>query len=124
MSIGNLEESFLKIQRKISPKVSNDKKVERIVILNNDLQNFRKKDVTEFRKHIQNLQPEFNHLCSLISDLFTILHPKVRPKPLEPNANQEGIYLNPLQLIAVTNTLAECMNPVIRILTAEDLSQI
>jgi len=35
------------------------------------------------------------------------LHPKDRPKPLEPNANQEDIHLTPLQLIVATNTLAE-----------------
>ena len=134
MNIVNLEESLQstliekvpKTQGRTSPKVSNDKKVERIVILNNDLQNFRKKDMTEFRKHTQNLQREFNCLCSLISDLLNTLHPKVCPKPLEPNANQ-GVHLTPLQLIAVTNALAERIswNPSVRrILTAKDLSQI
>ena len=62
-----------------------------------------------------------------MSDLLNILHLKVRPKPLEPNANQEDIHLTPLQLIAVTNTLAERIswNPSVRrILMAEDLSQI
>jgi len=77
VSIVNLEESLQssltdkvsKTQGKTSPKVSNDKKVERIVILNNDLQKFGKKNMTELRNIIQNLQQEFNHLCSLISDL-------------------------------------------------------
>ena len=81
----------------------------------------------EFRKLIQNLQQEFTRLCSLISDLLNILHPKVSPKPLEPKANQEDIHLTPLQLIVLTNTLAERIsrNPSFkRILTAKDLSQI
>jgi len=120
-----LIEKVPKTQGKTSLKVSDDKKVERTVILNNDLQNFGKKDMTEFRKHIQNLQQEFNCLCSLISDLLNILHPKVSPKPLEPNANQEGIHLTRLQLIAVTNALAERIswNPSVgRILAAKNLS--
>jgi len=53
--------------------------------------------------------------------------PKVHPKLLEPNANQEGIHLTPSRLMAVTNTLAECIswNPSVRkILMAKDLSQI
>ena len=135
MSIRSLEESlqsssiesFPKTQGKILPKVSNDKEIKKIVTSKNDLQNFGKKDVTEFPKHIQNLQREFNRFCSLISDLSNILHPKVRPKPLEPNANEEDIHLTPLQLIAVTNTLAERIswNPTVRrILTAKHLSQI
>ena len=73
VSMGNLEESLQssliesspKIQGKTLPKVSNDKEIEKIATSENDLQNFGKKDVTEFRKHIQNLQREFNRLCSL-----------------------------------------------------------
>jgi len=47
----SLIEKVPKTQGKTSPKVSNDKKVERIVILNKYLQNFGKKTMTEFRKH-------------------------------------------------------------------------
>ena len=101
VSIGNLEESlqrssiesYPKMQGKILLKVSNDKEIEKIATSKNDLQNFGKKDATEFRKRIQNLQREFNRLCSLLSDLLNILHPKVSPKSLEPNANQEDIHL-------------------------------
>jgi len=120
-------ESFLKTQGKISPMLNNDKEIEKIAASKMDSQNFVKKDVTEFRKRIQNLQREFNRLCSLISDLLIFLHHKVSPKLLEPNANQEDIHLTPLQLIAVTNTLAERIswNPSVRrILMAKDLSQI
>jgi len=71
VSIGNLEESlqsssiesFPKNQGKISPMVSNDKEIEKIATLKNDLQYFGKKDMTEFRKRMQNLQREFDRLC-------------------------------------------------------------
>ena len=95
--------------------------------MKNDSQNFGKKDVKKFRKHIQNLQQEFNRRCSLISDLLNILHPKPSPKPLKPKANQEDIHLTPLQLIAVTNALAERLswNPSVRrILTVKYPSEI
>jgi len=80
MNIGNRERSLQnssidpipKIQGSTSWKVSNDRKVEKNVTWNNDSQNFGKKDMTEFRKRIQNLQREFNHLCSLLSDLLNI----------------------------------------------------
>jgi len=87
VSVGNLEislqssltESFPEIQGKTSPKVSDDKEIEKIATSKNDLQNFGKKGVTEFRKYIQNLQREFNRLCSLISDLLDMLQPKSVP---------------------------------------------
>jgi len=56
-------EPFSQTQDKVLPMVNNDKEVEKIVILSNESQNFGKKDVTEFRKRIQNLQREFNCLC-------------------------------------------------------------
>jgi len=83
--------------------------------------------MNKFRKRIQNMQREFSHLCSLSSDLLNILHPKVSPKPLDSKASHEDIRLTPLQLIAVTNTLAECIsrNPSFgRIFMAKDDSQI
>jgi len=64
VNIVNLEESLQsssiekvpKSQGKTSPKVSNDKEIEKIATLKNDSQNFGKKDMTEFRKRILNLQ--------------------------------------------------------------------
>ena len=73
------------------------------------------------------MQREFNRLCLLISDLLNILRTEVSHKLLEANANQEGIHLNPSQLIAVTNALVVNMsrNPSMRrISTDKDLSQI
>jgi len=51
--------------------------------------------LAKFRKHIQNLQREFDRFCLLINDLVDMLQPKVNPKPLEVNVNQEGIQLTP-----------------------------
>jgi len=81
VNIVNLEESLQnsltekvsKTQDKISPIVGNDKKVEKLVILKRDSQNIGKKELTNFPKRVQNLQPEFNRLCSLISNLLNIL---------------------------------------------------
>jgi len=73
------------------------------------------------------LQREFNRLCLLISDLLNILRTEVNHELLEANANQEGIHLNPSQLVVVTNALAENMsgNPSMRrISTDKDLPQI
>jgi len=81
----------------------------------------------KFRKRIQNMQREFSRPCSLSSDILNIVHPKVSPKSLDSKASHEDIHLTPLQLIAVTNTLAECIsrNPSFgRILVAKDASQI
>jgi len=58
----------------------------------------------KFRKRIQKMQGDFSNLYSLLSDLLNILPPKVSPKPLKSNANQEDIYLTLLQLTAVTKT--------------------
>ena len=135
MNIVNLEESLQssliekvpKTQGKTSPKVSNDEKVERIVILNKYLQNLGKKRMTEFRKHTKfAARISLSLLTYKRSFKYFILHSKVSPKPLERNANQEGIHLISLQLIAVTNALAErisCNPSLKRILTAQDLSQ-
>jgi len=99
VNIGNLDEvlqkhsieKFPKTEGKVSLMVSNGKKIKRIVTLKKDLQNFGTKDLTEFRKRIQNLQQEFNRLCLLVSDLLKILQPKVNPKLLEAKGNQESI---------------------------------
>ena len=99
VNIGNLDEvlqkhsieKFPKTEGKVSLMVSNGKKIKRIVTLKKDLQNFGTKDLTEFRKRIQNLQQEFNRLCLLVSDLLKILQPKVNPKHLEAKVNQESI---------------------------------
>jgi len=99
VNIGNLDEvlqkhsieKFPKTEGKVSLMVSNGKKIKRIVTLKKDLQNFGTKDLTEFRKRIQNLQQEFNRLCLLVSDLLKILQPKVNPKLLEAKVNQESI---------------------------------
>ena len=87
VNLVNLKESLQSSSIENAPKRQgkhhqSDKKIEKIATSKNDLQNFGKKDVTEFRKCIQNLQREFNRLCSLISDLLNILHPKVSPKLL------------------------------------------
>jgi len=62
-----------------------------------------------------------------MSDLLNNSQHKVSPKPLETNAHPEVIQLTQLQLIAMTNALAERIsgNPSFkRILTAKDPSQI
>jgi len=131
----NLEESLQssssdkvsETQAKISPKVWNDKKVEKTVALNSELQNFGRKDMKEVQKSIQKLYQKFNRLCSLISDLLNILHLKVNPKSAETTMNPEDFHLTPLRLIAVTNALARRIsgNPFFkRILVAKDPSQI
>ena len=135
MKIENLEESLQgsstdkvsETQAKTSPKVRNDKKVEKTVALNSELQNFGRKDMKEVHKNIQKLYQKFNRLCSLISDLLNILHPKVKPKFTEQTRNPEDFHLTPLRLIAVTNALAGRIsgNPSFkRILVAKDPSQI
>jgi len=73
------------------------------------------------------LYQKFNRLCSLISDLLNILHPKVKPKSTEETRNPEDFHLTPLRFIAVTNALAGRIsgNPSFkRFLMAKDSSQI
>jgi len=81
----------------------------------------------EVQKSTQKLYQKFNRLCSLISDLLNILHPKVKSKSTEQTRNPEDFHLTQLRLIAVTNALAgrTSGNPSFkRILVAKDPSQI
>jgi len=97
-----------------------------MVVLNDELQKSRKKDMKEVHKSIQRLYQKFNCLCSLISDLLNILHPKISSKSAETAMNPEDFHLTPLQLIAATNALAERVsgNPVFkRILMTKNPSQ-
>ena len=98
-----------------------------MVVLNDELQKSRKNDMKEVQKSIQRLYQKFSCLCSLISDLLNILHPKITSKSTETTINSENVHLTPLQLIAVTNALAERIsgNPVFkRILMTKNPSQI
>jgi len=135
LNVGNLEESLpssstekvSKIQGKTLPKVRNDNTVVKMVALNDELQKSRKNDMKEVQKSIQRLYQKFSCLCSLISDLLNILHPKISSKSTETTINSENFHVTPLQLITVTNAFAERIsgNPVLkRILMTKNPSQI
>jgi len=97
-----------------------------MVVLNDDLQKSGKNDMKEVQKSIQRLYQKFSCLCSLISDLVNILHPQINSKSTEITINSENFHFTPLQLIAVTNALAERIseNPTLkRILMTKNPSQ-
>jgi len=60
---GSSTDKVSETQAKTSPKVRNDKKFEKTVALNSELQNFGRKDMKEIQKSIQKLYQKFNRLC-------------------------------------------------------------
>jgi len=98
-----------------------------MIALNKELQNSLKNDIKRVQKGLQKLYQKLDCLCSLISEILKISHPKIDPKSSEQTMNSENLYLTPLSLIAITNVLAECIsrNPTFKkgILIMKDLSQ-
>jgi len=130
--VGSLEESLQgsskdeisDIQGKASPMVSDDKIVEKIMVLNYEMYKSRENNMKKSSE--QRLSRNFNLLCSLISDLLNILHPKVNFKSIEQTMNPEDFHLNSLRLIITTNALTKFIsgNPAFkRILMGKGPSQ-